>query len=220
MTPFQGMETLTALVSDQTVASGGITPGDWLASGVGIVVGVCSMLLIFMIARWQRRIEMIDRSALRTQQAQAQRRAVEQHERIVHREVWRSEYEEIGRALSLGDDIVYRIRHDGPFGAADLRGLKVDEFAMKAEQLAGRGVEVLSGALQRIADLARDIERQVVPEDSVLLAVYAKPARVPAPEGRRLGVLCRTAVLQDRSALELNGEIRTARQLLREEWGS
>jgi hypothetical protein len=220
MMPFQGLETLTTLVSDPAAASSGITPGNWLAAGVGIVVGVGSGLLIFMIARWQRRIEVIDRSALRAEQAQAQRRADEQHERIVHREVWRSEYEEIGRVLSLGDDIVYRIRHDGPFGAAGVRRLKVDEFAMKAEQLAGRGVEVLSAPLQKIADLARDIERQVVPEDSALLAAYARPARVPAPEGMRLGALCRTAVLQDRSALELDGEIRTARQLLKEEWGS
>lgn len=220
MMPFQGLETLTTLVGDPAAASGGIAPGVWFSSSVGAVIGIGASLVAFLIARWQRRIQVIDRSALRAEEARARQRADEQHERIVHREVWRSEYEEIGRVLGLGDDIVYKIRHDGPFGAAGLRGLKVDEFAMKAEQLAGRGVEVLSAPLRKIADLARDIERQVVPEESALLAAYAKPARFPAPEGMRLGALCRTAVLQDRSALELDGEIRSARQLLREEWGS
>ena len=188
-------------------ATGGFGVTDWLNLGVGITIGVLTAGIAIVIAWRQRVIQVRDRRADRDQQRRLLDAARQVRERVERRDRWRAEYEETRALLKLGEDIAYRVREYGPLHSDELASLRLDEFTMKAEQLAERGLEALSAPLMKLAATSRQISATASPEYELTPGRQVSLTRIPS-------TVLRQAIQQDRTARQLASEINLAWQAL------
>jgi hypothetical protein len=211
----------------EIIAFGGVTAGDWIGVLAGVVMGAVGAVLTVLIARRQRRDQLLDRAAdqlvaaaRRAEEEQRQRDEQQRQERLARRDEWRAEYGEIRQLLVLGEDIVYKIVNDGPRTAAGLTALGLDDFRMEAEQLAGRSIVSLRDSLADLGKLARGLSSTGTVDEGDVIAAYASAGTSPIPLQLTLGTAQRRAIEQDRAARDLGAAISGAWLLLGTEWGA
>lgn len=186
------------MTETMNTALAGVTAGDWLAVGVGILFGIVATAVAVAIARWQRRTQVGDRV-----QDRAERRAEEQ--RLARRESRQHQYLETNEVLRLAQQIEWHVRNEGPFTESGLDELRLGKLVMNAEQLAARCPERLREPLERLAVSATRLRQT---------AVRSSGATVTTRGDVRL------AIQQDRAAHELAAVVRTGWSAVKEEWGS
>ncbi|WP_067504292.1 hypothetical protein [Actinoplanes sp. TFC3] len=211
------------LSAAHTWALDGVTNGDWLAVAAGIVIGIVGMTVAVAIARWQRRHE-IDKEG--SDQAERSREGARQAEyqlelqnQQARRDARQHQYIETSELLRLGQQIEWRIRHDGPFTATGLDALRLGEFARETEQLSARVPDRLRLPLQRLAATANRLQQTAMREGA------GRPALLSSGSEPDLTVTAshadfRLAVEQERVAQEMHREVAGAWAELTDEWGS
>jgi type II secretory pathway pseudopilin PulG len=186
----------------------GVTPGDWLAVGVGVLFGIIATVAAIAVPKWQRRVQLGDRARDR-----AERRAEEQ--RRARRESRQHQYLETNEILRLAQQIEWHVRNDGPFTEAGLEDLRLSKLVMDAEQLAARCPERLREPLDRLADAAAELRKTAVPSPAARSSVGSATTDAAATHAD-----FRLAIRQDRAAHELAAVITTGWNALKEEWGN
>lgn len=203
------------MISGLQLAAAGIDLSGLPNFVSGIVTGALTMVLMVMIARWQRVFELRDRAADRAvEEALRQERGA--HEaKVARREVWRADYNAIHGLLESCEELAYHVRHDGPLTQAGFEAQNVASLRMKVERLAERGVPGLREPLANLAN-SLDLLVQCAAIESASMTV---PTHGPVL-GRNLHEMQRTAILQDRAEHVLTERITVAWAVLRTEWGS
>jgi hypothetical protein len=189
---------------------------EWLTFAEGVVLGALSIAAAIMIAWRQRVFQLRDRDSERQRERALELERREREARIARREKWQPEYEAIRKHLDCGETLAFRVLLNGPYTHAEFDALDVATFRINSEILAVRGVERLHGQLQTIASRVDDLVSNAVPDQAALVAANGLNS---LPHGTQLTSLLRLAVIQDRTARDLAGLIKTARQDLRMEWG-
>jgi hypothetical protein len=192
-------------------------PAGWLVFISGLTIGALTIATAVSIAWWQRVIAIRDRAEERKQDAARQQEHSTLEAKINRREAWQAEYEYTRKILECGEEITYRVRHDGPYTAAGFAALDTATFRMNCERLAERGMERLRDPLLQLAHKADELTLNAVPEEAILVAAFADGH---APDGKELHSVQRLAILQDRVAQDLADQISIAWKVLRDEWGT
>jgi hypothetical protein len=181
----------------------------------GIVIGVLTVAAPIVIAWRQRVVQLHDRDAERETHRLAELEREEHRAKIARREHWQPEYDAIRHHLDCGETLAYRVLRFGPYSMSELETLDIPTFLLNYEILAARGVEGLQDQLLAIASRVDDLVQNAVPG-------YGAPVIADGQYKALDGALrtpMRLAVLQDRAARDLAELIKTARQVLRAEWG-
>jgi hypothetical protein len=190
----------------------GVTTGDWMAVGVGILFGIVATVAAIGIAKWQRRIQLGDRV-----QDRAERRAEEQ--RLARRESRQHQYLETDEVFRLAQQIEWHVRNEGPYTESGLEQLRLGKLVMDAEQLAARCPERLREPLNRLAAAATEL-RQTALHSRVARGSVGAVANDTALMASTTHADFRRAIRQDRAAHELAAVIKTGWSALKEEWGN
>lgn len=179
---------------------------DWAAWAV--LVALIAIVVAVAIAWVQRRQKTKDDGRL-----QAQRRMSEVHlvKALDHRLAWDPEYRDIRELLVAGAEITWKIINRGPYTAAELANLGIDDFAMRAGRLASHGVDSLRSDLQAVVDRTVALNRHVLPArfGTGEAALWDTDTATAA---------CRIAIAQDRAARSLDDAINNVSRRLRSQW--
>ncbi|MBG0569242.1 hypothetical protein [Actinoplanes aureus] len=216
-----GQSMKISVAADPTPIMAGVTTGDWLAIGAGVVSGILTALVAIAIARVQRFSQLGDRAQdladQRAEQARLAQQERERQNRQARRYARQHQYLETNEVLRLGQQIEWQVRNNGPYTKTELDHLRIGELAMEAEQLAARGPDRLSSPLQRVSKAASRLQQMAMPD------VTDRPTS-PSPGNVTTVAIThaefRRAIQQDRLAHKLGEELQGAWNALTEEWGS
>jgi hypothetical protein len=190
-----------------------------VATVLGAVFGAAAIIVAVLIARRQRYIQLVDRTAEREERARREREESERQDRIARRMTWQWEHDEIHAVLNLGDAICYRIRNEGPYDSVGLTKLGLQNFEMRAEQLATRGLESLRDSLAMLIELSGRLRGTAVPADTEVIEACVLVPLQSLPASLHPHTIARIAIRQDRASEELRKAITVAWDQLRNEWG-
>jgi hypothetical protein len=190
----------------RALVAAGLTPGDW----VNIGVGLAGVLAVVGVAWIQRRQSRRDQRAERVRQIQR----LNITSRRLRHDIWHwADFTQMREILDLGDDLVSGVLEQGPLSAENLELLGIEQFRVRTAQLSNRIAGPPAKSMRELSNLATRLARTGV----------ARDGSDPAYPNRLADATCsrdlqRLAILQDRTARELNERILATRSLAEREW--
>ncbi len=201
----------------------GITPGDWLAVLVGIVVGISAMLVAVGIAWTQRQDQIMDRLMQARDDRERQMEADARADQRARWELWKEEHSECCALLRQGEDVASAVLEGPPCTQEQLRQIGLCAFfRTDARQLADRGIAGLAETMRELADAADVLLGIDVPDGAAVLRKCldgaepgaSSPSPLPIAEAQS------KAIQQAAAARDLQRLVVRAWDVLRNEWAA
>lgn len=189
---------------------------EWLTFVEGAAAGALTLVTSIIIAWRQRVFQLRDRAADRERDIERQQELEERESKILRRERWQPEYEDIRHCLDSGETLAYYVLDNGPCTQSELDALDIATFIMKSKILSERGIETLRNPLLGLASRATEMQRRAGSTETGPMTANARGQTAEAATSKGL---LRDAIFQDRAANGLAEEIKATRRVLRLEWG-